>query len=218
MLHLVHHSRSSRKLPKPYPGLPTTLGRTPDCPSRSWLLQAPQHRQRALAPWPVLRNISLLWAAHTFCHQVLQGWLAPGNACWVQVSHISGRWAAGEPWGNTVEREGHIPTREPFVFSSILFLPPLDLPLPKYCWVLAVLTHPHMLRCCRHINSQENATAPFPLLVFPPCSSLLWLPRQISCVDPAHVLQVTCKQKALVLDGNILSNQQFFNWVNAENI
>lgn len=50
-----------------------------------------------------------------------------------------------------------------FVFSSILFLPSLDLPLPNYCWDLAVLTHP--------LDSQENAAALFPLLTLPPGSS-----------------------------------------------
>lgn len=39
MLYLIHHSRGSSELPKPYPGLPTILGSTPNCPSRSWLLQ-----------------------------------------------------------------------------------------------------------------------------------------------------------------------------------
>lgn len=65
MLYLIHHSRGSSKLAS----LPFWAGLLlvpPDLGSTRH-----QEGQRASAPWPVLQNISLMWAAHTLCHQVM---------------------------------------------------------------------------------------------------------------------------------------------------
>lgn len=66
MLCLIHHSRVPSKVPKPYPGLTIILGKTPDCPSRS-------KKGESIGTLACVEELTLMWAAHTFRQQVLQG-------------------------------------------------------------------------------------------------------------------------------------------------
>lgn len=105
-----------------------------------------------------------------------------------------------------------------YLFYSVFFLPSLYLPIPKYCQVLAVLTHPHTLPSCRHIPRRTRLLLSLSSLL-PPCSSLVWLPRQFSCVDLAHTLQIIRRHTVLVLDANfssqilqLRSRRRYFIW------
>lgn len=90
MLYLIRHSRGFSKLPKPSPGLPTVLGRMPDCLSRSWRSRH-QEEQRASAPGPCCRTFLCCrqpthFATRSYRDDVLQ------------ERYTSARRDAGEPW------------------------------------------------------------------------------------------------------------------------
>lgn len=202
MLCLIHHSRVPSKVPKPYPGLTIILGKTPDCPSRS-----KKGESIGTLAWSWRTSFDV---GHSHISPAGPTGITSSRKTHAEYKEATSQWDEIQgSLGEMLQREEHTPTRKAFVLCSILFLLSLCLPLPKYCWVLSVSVHSHILPSCRHINSQENPTACFPLLTLSPHNNFLWLPGQICWVDSAHALQLMSEQKALVLVGNASPHQQF---------